>query len=92
MESADEAREHAAGRGIIRNITVNRVDILGGGLPYSVLSGFDDAHRITQVHIDSVNYQNRPLQSAADLQLFIEHADTPVFEPSTLKSSDLGSP
>lgn len=87
LESAEEAHEHAAGRGIIRDVTVNRVDILGGGMPYSVLSGFDAAHRITKVRIGSVRYQNRLLQWPTDFQHFIEHADIPTFEISTLNGS-----
>lgn len=88
MESPEEVREHASGRGTIRNVTVNHVDILGGGIPYSVLSGFDAEHRITKVSIGSVRYQGRLLGGPADFHFTIDHADTPSFDLSTSTSAN----
>jgi len=85
MESTEDARKHAASRGSIGNIRVSRINILDGGFPYSILSGFDEAHRISGVHISSVSYLGRALQTAQDFRFFIEHADEPVFDHSKIK-------
>jgi Glycosyl hydrolases family 28 len=80
MESPEEVRQHAPDRGTIRDITVDRVEITEGGVPYSVLSGFDATHRITGVHIGLVVYHGHPITNAADLRLFEENADQPIIE------------
>lgn len=87
VESADDVREHSAMRGSISNIFVRNVEITGGGMPYSVLSGFDSTHRISDVHICKVNYRKMPLASVEAMQLFIDYADPPDFEVSGEKTA-----
>ena len=70
----DEAAERAKHRGSIARIHVKNLRIVEGALPYSAIAGFDDAHRVTDVVIEGLEYQGRPIRSAADGKFAIDHA------------------
>lgn len=56
----------AKNRGHIRDIHVTNLQVTGGVLPFSVISGFDKNHAIENVTIEKLRYLDRPVRSAAE--------------------------
>jgi hypothetical protein len=71
---AAEKAERSRLRGRIRNIRVTNLRVVEGGLPYSVLAGFDPEHEVEDVVFEGLQYQGRPILSAAEGRFSIEFA------------------
>lgn len=69
----EDKPELARHRGQIRNIHVNNVRVVQGGLPYSTLVGFGPDHRVENVHIDGLFYQGRRITSIADAKFAMQY-------------------
>jgi len=69
-----EKPERAKFRGHIRNVRVTDLHVLEGALPYSALAGFDREHGVENVVIEGLQYQGRPIRSAAEGRFSIEYA------------------
>jgi hypothetical protein len=69
-----ERPERAKFRGVIRNIRVNNLHVVQGGLPFSILSGFDNDHPVQNVLIQGMRYLDRPIRSAAEGRFSIDFA------------------
>lgn len=71
---------HARNRGHIRNITVENLQIVDGGLPFSIFQGFDENHRISNVTIKDLYLHGNLIETAAEAKLVSEFADGVRFE------------
>jgi hypothetical protein len=45
-----------------------------GALPYSIIAGYDEQHRVDDVVIDGLEYLGRPLHTAAEAKLVVDDA------------------
>lgn len=72
--TAAERPERARFRGHIRNVTVRNLRVVAGALPYSVVAGFDAEHAATNVVIEGLQYQGRPIRTAAEGKFAVEYA------------------
>ena len=69
-----EKSDRAKFRGHIRNVRVKGLHVIEGALPYSVLAGFDADHAVENVVIEGLQYQGRPIRSAAEGNFVVENA------------------
>ncbi len=69
-----EKPARAGFRGHIRNIRVSNLRVVEGALPYSVLAGFDGSHAVENVVFEGLEYQGRPIRSAAEGRFSVENA------------------
>lgn len=69
-----ERAERARFRGHVRGVRVKNLHVVDGTLPYSIISGFDEEHRVDDVLIEGFTYRGRPLTSAEDARLVVHHA------------------
>jgi polygalacturonase len=73
--------EHAAlapGRGRITNVRIHNLSVVSGALPYSIVSGYDAGHPVSDVHVDGLSYLGRRITSPAEAKIVLE--DAPGFE------------
>jgi len=63
---------HASHRGQIRNIKFKNIQILDGGLPYSVIQGFDKDHLVEDITFENITVQGKKLNNAEQLKLFAQ--------------------
>jgi hypothetical protein len=66
--------EHARHRGTIRNVTLRNVAIVDGPVPFSVIAGYDDAHRVEGVRFENLTFHGRRVRDAQGAKLSAEHA------------------
>jgi len=71
---------HARNRGHIRNITVENLQIVDGGLPFSIFQGFDENHGISNVTIKDLYLHGNLIETATEAKLVSEFADGVRFE------------
>jgi hypothetical protein len=76
----EERAERARFRGTIARVRVKNMRIIGGGLAYSVIAGFDDIHGIQDVSFEGLSYLGRPILNPAEGRFAIEHAANVVFK------------
>lgn len=69
-----ERAARAQARGHVRNVRVKNLQVVDGALPYSIVAGFDEEHRVDDVVIEGFSYLGRLLRSAADARLVVAHA------------------
>lgn len=69
----EEAR-YAAKRGRIRNVTFRNIAVVDGPVPFSLLSGFDDAHGVENVVVENLTFHGRRVRSLAEGKFFVENA------------------
>lgn len=72
--SAAERPAIARARGHVRNVRVKNLQVVDGMLPYSIVAGFDEDHRVDDVVIENFSYLGRPLRTAAEARLVVAHA------------------
>ena len=73
-----EKPQRAKFRGHIRNIRVTDLHVVDGVLPYSVFAGFDGDHRVENVVIEGLQYQDRPIRSATEGRFSVENASVEI--------------
>ena len=71
---------HAANRGQIRNIKFKNIQILDGGLPYSVIQGFDEDHIVEDITFENITVQGKKLNNAEQLKLFSQFGSNIKFK------------
>jgi hypothetical protein len=69
-----ERAERAKYRGVIRDVHVNNLHVVGGGLPFSIISGFNKDRPIENVTIENMRYLGRPIRSAAEGKFSVSDA------------------
>jgi hypothetical protein len=75
---AAEVPAVAKNRGHIRNVTIAKLAVLEGSLPYSVVAGFDGDHAIEGVRVSGLTYLGRPIHTLSESKFVTEFA--PGFE------------
>jgi len=65
---------YARNRGHIRNIMVKNLQIVDGGLPFSIFSGFDENHLVENVKIEGLFLYDRRLSTLQEARVVEEHA------------------
>jgi len=71
---------HASHRGQIRNIKFKNIQILDGGLPYSVIQGFDEDHIVDDITFENITVQGEKLNNAEQLKLFTQFSKNIKFK------------
>lgn len=61
-------------RGRIRDVTLRRVHVTGGGFPLSILQGFGRDHLVENVMFEDVRIHGAPVHSAGELRMLTEKA------------------
>lgn len=64
----------AGARGHVSGVRVKNLQVVDGPLPYSIVAGFDEAHRVDDVVIEGFSYLGQPLRTLQDARLIVEHA------------------
>jgi polygalacturonase len=59
--TAAEKKEHAAFRGQIKNITFRNISVTDGIFPFSVFSGYDEAHIIENILIENLEVHGKKI-------------------------------
>jgi hypothetical protein len=67
-------------RGMIRNIRVTNLHVVGGDLPFSVVSGFSKERPIGDIVIEGMQYRGRPIRNAAEGRFSVSDAPGLVFK------------
>jgi hypothetical protein len=70
----DQREYHAQFRGKIENIRFNNIHIYGM-LPFSILSGYDENHRVSNVTFSNIYLNGQKVSSLESLKIFEEYAD-----------------
>jgi hypothetical protein len=70
----EEMAERAKNRGHIRNVKVTNLHVVDGGLPFSLISGFDEGHAVENVVIEGMRYLGRPIRDAKEGKFSVAHA------------------
>ncbi len=65
---------HAGSRGKIRNITFRNIAVTDGQFPYSILYGYDAAHRVENVRFENLTIHGKPIRSAKEGHFSVENA------------------
>ena len=68
------------GRGMIRNIHIKNLQIVGGMLPFSILSGFSEERPIENVVIEGMTYMGQPIRNATEGKFSVSHVKGLVFK------------
>jgi hypothetical protein len=65
---------YAASRGHIKGVLFKDIAVVDGGLPFSILSGFDAEHAVEDVALDNLTFHGQPLRDAEQARFFVENA------------------
>lgn len=65
---------YAKGRGQIRNILFRNIAVSDGQFPYSILSGYDAQHQISDIRFEGLTIHGRPIRSAKEGRISVNHA------------------
>ena len=76
----EEKSKYSENRGQIENITFTNIEVNGGSFPFSVISGFDDQHKIKNVKIDNLSILGDKVNSIEAGRINLENAEDIVFE------------
>ena len=71
---AAEAASVAKNRGHIRNVTVTKLAVVEGNLPYSVVAGFDGDHAVEGVTVSGLTYLGQPVRTLSGGRFVTEFA------------------
>lgn len=69
-----ERKDRAKFRGRLRNIRIEGLAVVDGGLPYSIVSGFDADHQVDGVLIQGLSFLGHPLRTAQEAKLVTDEA------------------
>ena len=72
--------KRASKRGVIRNVLLKDILIIGTRMPDSEIKGFTPANEVSNVVFQNVTFQGKVLQSAAEANLRIQNATDIRFE------------
>ena len=73
--SPEERPVHAPHRGYIRDVVFKDIAVVDGLFPFSVISGFDEDHRVENVTFKNFTVHGRHIRNPEAAKLYIEHAD-----------------
>jgi hypothetical protein len=65
---------HAQFRGKIENVCFKDIAV-EGILPFSIISGFDETHNVSNVTFINITHNGNKIKSLEDLKLFVENAE-----------------
>lgn len=81
LEVAPHQREfHAPHRGHIRDVVFKDIAVVDGLFPFSVIAGFDDEHRVSNVTFENVTVHGRKCATPEGARLHLEHAENIRFK------------
>jgi len=72
---ADQAAVHSPNRGRIRNIVFRNISLVGGPVPFSIISGFDSGHRVENVTIENLTFYGKKIRNAEEGKFSIQNAE-----------------
>jgi len=78
--SAGDSARHAAFRGRIRNVVFKDIAVVGGPVPFSILSGFDAAHPVENVVIENLTFYGKKIRNAEDGKFSIRNVKGVAFK------------
>lgn len=78
--SPQERKIHAENRGQIRNIVFEDISLIDGIFPFSLISGFDEKHKVSGVIIKNLRVHGEKIRSSEDARMTIEHAENISFK------------
>jgi hypothetical protein len=70
----EERAARSKDRGVVRNVRVRNLHVVDGGLPFSVIAGFDREHPVENVVIEGWKFLGRPIRNVSDGKFSVEHA------------------
>jgi hypothetical protein len=71
---AGDSAMHAPFRGRIRNVVFKDIAVVGGPVPFSILSGFDAAHSVEDIVIENLTFFGKKIRNPEDGRFFIGNA------------------
>ena len=78
--SPEQMAEHSKHRGHIRDIVFKDIRVIDGLFPFSIISGFDDQHKVENVTIDGLWIQGVRITSPEQGRFYVENAEGVVFK------------
>lgn len=78
--SKDEQQKFSKNRGKIENIVFRNIYLNDTQLPFSVLEGFDEAHKVQKIIFENIIYNGRKLNSGSQGRFISKFADSFVFK------------
>lgn len=69
----NEREAHAKFRGHIRNVLLKDIQIIDGGLPFSIFYGSDNSHKVKQVTIENLTVHGKKIISLKDAKVYLEN-------------------
>ncbi len=76
-----EKPQYAQNRGHIRDIVFKNIAIVDGPMPFSIITGFDQAHRVEKVRIENLSFHGTTIRDAHAGRLFTELVEDVQFLP-----------
>ena len=72
--NSSDKNKYEANRGSINNVVFKNIEVLEGNYPFSVIEGFSEKHKITNVSFENVKIYGRKIKQLEDMRLFVKHA------------------
>jgi hypothetical protein len=72
---AGDSAKVAPFRGRIRNVVFKDISVVGGTLPFSIISGFDAGHPVEDVLIENMTFYGKKIRGAEEGKFFIGNAE-----------------
>ncbi|MEP7230191.1 MAG: glycosyl hydrolase family 28 protein [Ginsengibacter sp.] len=69
----NEKEAHAKFRGHIQNVLLKNIQIIDGGLPFSIFYGSDNSHKVKQVTIKNLTLHGKRITSLKDAKFYLEN-------------------
>lgn len=70
----NEKAEHATYRGKIENVSLKNIQIIDGGLPFSIFCGYDNEHDVSNIKIKNLSLHGSKINNPKDAKFYLENA------------------
>jgi hypothetical protein len=77
--SPEERLEKAQYRGRIQNLVFRDIAVVDGPLPFSIIAGYDENHRVENVVFENLTFHGRKITEPKAGKFWIENAENIVF-------------
>jgi hypothetical protein len=75
-----EEKKYETNRGSIKNINFKNIKVIDGPFPFSIISGYNTSHSITDVHIKDLKILSEKIHSPSEAHLFMNDANNVDFK------------
>ncbi|HEX8549347.1 MAG TPA: hypothetical protein VF691_20465, partial [Cytophagaceae bacterium] len=69
-----DREKYESKRGSINNVSFKNIQVLEGNYPFSIIEGYSENHKVTNVSFENITIYGRKLKQLEDLRIFAKHA------------------